>query len=860
MQAWFDQLSHDTRHALRRLRKTPSFTLTAILTLSLGIGATTAIFTLVHAVMLKSLPVSDPDRLFRVGKKTHCCVWGGYQQYEEFSIFSYSLYQYLRDHTGSLEETAAFQAGQSLFGVRREQSRNAAETYTGEFVSGNYFAMFGLPAYAGRTLTPSDDQPGAAPAAMMSYQVWQRKFALDPSVIGGLFEVDGKPFTVVGITPPAFYGDQLRTVPPNFYLPLAMEPVVQGDTSILKNVEQHWLDIIGRARPGVNANTLQAEMRVELLDWLRAHQGAMTQNERSQIPKQILFISPGGGGITSMRQDYEHWLQILMLVAGFVLLIVCANVANLMMVRGLERRQQTSLSMALGARPSRMIRQALTESVILSIFGGLAGLAVAFAGTRLILRFAFESTGAIGVGSIPISASPSLPILLFAFGISLLTGIIFGIAPAWMASQSDPVEALRGAGRSTRQSGSLPRKTLVILQAALSLVLLSAAGLLTEALGHLEHQNFGFEQERRFVVLIDPMLAGYTPQQLDVLYRRTHDAVAAIPGVQSVALSLYSPMSGDSWNESIYVEGKPAPPPNFDNGSSWARVTPDFFSTLGIRIVNGRAITEQDTASSPHVVVVNEAFAKKFFKGQDPIGKRFGKGTIQYASDYRIVGVAADARYLTYGMEKPPGEFFFAPAVQSTLYDTPGNTTGELRSHYLHDMIIAMRPGARLTETQVKQAIAGVDGRLPVLRMQTLTEQVANNFSQERLIARLTSLFGALALVLASIGLYGVTAYGVGTRTNEIGVRMALGADRRSVLALVLRGAFALIGFGLLLGLPLSLATGRFLGSQLHGLDQYDPVILGVATVTLGIAAAGAALIPAWRASSISPMEALRTN
>jgi predicted permease len=548
-----------------------------------------------------------------------------------------------------------------------------------------------------------------------------------------------------------------------------------------------------------------------------------------------------------------------MLVAGFVLLIVCANVANLMMVRGLERRQQTSLSMALGARPMRMIRQALTESVILSIFGGLAGLAVAFAGTRLILGFAFESSGSIGVGGIPISAAPSWPILLFAFGISLLTGAVFGIAPAWMASQSDPVEALRGANRATRQSGSIPRKTLVILQAALSLVLLSAAGLLTEALRHLEHQDFGFEQDRRSVVLIDPILAGYRPQQLDVLYKRLHDALSSIPGVDSVALSLYSPMSGDSWNSSMFVEGKPAPPPESDNASSWTRITPDFFATLKIPILKGRGITEQDTASSPHVVVVNEAFANKFFKGQDPMGKRFGEDVAR-ASDYQIVGVAKDARYLTYNLEKPPGPFFFPAAAQSLAYTKPGYISTELRSHYLHDVVIAMRPGASVSESQVRQAMAGVDSRLPILRMQTMAAQVADNFGQERLIARLTSLFGALALVLASIGLYGVTAYSVGTRTNEIGVRMALGADRGNVLGMVLRGALALIGFGLALGLPLSLATARFLGSQLHGMNQYDPVILGIAVFALALAASGAALIPAWRASSISPMEALRSN
>lgn len=856
----FEQLAQDIRFSLRRLRRSPAFTCTAVITLALGIGATTAIFTLVHAVMLRSLPVSDPSHLFRVGKKTHCCVWGGYIQDEEFSIFSNSLYEYFRDHTHGFEQLAAFQAGDNLVGVRREKRSASAETFSSEFVSGNYFSMFGLPAYAGRTIVPSDDRPGAAPVAMMSYQVWRSKYGLDPTVIGSVFEMNGKPFTLAGVTPPGFYGDQMRGVPPNFYLPLALEPMVQGDSSILLSLDQHWLDLIGRARPGVTPESIQAEMRVELQSWLRSRQGSMTPNDRSQISKQLLYISPGGAGITSMREQYGRWLRILMLVGGFVLMIVCANVANLMMVRGLERRQQTSLSMALGARPSRMVRQALTESVVLSLIGGLAGLGVAYAGARIILRFAFDSSGSMGVGSVPISAVPSWPVLAFAFIVSLITGAIFGVAPAALTSRVDPVEALRGANRATRQSGSLPRKTLVILQAALSLALLSAAGLLTQTLLGLEHQNFGFEAEHRYVVNFDPVLAGYKPEQLDPLYRKMRESLGAIPGVESVALALYSPMSGDSWNETTFVEGKPEPPPGVDSGSAWARVTPDFFSTLGMRIINGRPIGEQDTQTSPHVVVVNEAFARKFFNGQNPIGKRFGKGVVAHSSDYQIVGVVRDSRYLAYGMEKPPAAFYFAPVSQWNTYAQQGNAVSETRSHYLHDIVVRVRSGATIPEQRLRDSLAGVDSRLPVMRMRSLRDQVESDFGQERLIARLTSMFGFLALVLASVGLYGVTAYSVGRRNNEIGVRMALGADRASVLALILRGAFALTAAGLVLGMFLSLAAGRFLGSELPGLKQFDPFVFGGAALALSCAAFFAAIIPAVRASSIQPLQALRAE
>ncbi|MCU1261462.1 MAG: hypothetical protein JWO80_4347 [Bryobacterales bacterium] len=852
---WLENLTQDTRHALRRLRKSPAFTITATLTLALGIGATTSIFTLVDAVLLKSLPVSNPDRLYRLGKEIHCCVWGGYSQTGEFSIVSYDLYKHFRDNTKGFESLAAFQAGGTFVGVRRAHHANAAETYFAEFVSGNYFQMFGISAHAGRALAPADDLAGGAPVVVMSYRVWQQKYGLDPSVIGAAFNINDKPFTVVGISPPGFYGDTLRNVPPDFFLPLATEPLVQGDSSLLEQSSAHWLDLIGRVRTRATTASIEAQMRVELQQWLRSHMGEMDPNERARLPQQTVYLSPGGAGITSMREQYARWLQILMTVSGFVLLIVCANVANLMLVRGMERRQQTSLSMALGARPMRLVRQALTESLVLSLLGGAAGLGVAFAGTRLILHFAFPTT----TGS-PISASPSIPILLFAFGVSLITGVAFGIAPAWMATHADPVEALRGANRSTRRAGSLHRKTLVILQAALSLVLLSASGLLTRALWNLERQDFGFEQDHRTVVNIDPVLAGYRPEQLTLLYRRIRDSVAGIPGVSSASYCLYSPQSGDSWNDSIFVEGRPSPGPAEDNEASSDRVSAGYFETIGNPILKGRAISEQDTAASRHVAVINEAFARKFFKDQNPIGKHFGRTDIKTAGEFEIIGVAKDARYLTYNLGKPIGAFFFVPEPQFTIFAKASDNVGEMRSHFLHDIVVRMQPGAKLQEVEARRALARVDPNLPIMRMQTLREQVAGNFSQQRLIARLTSLFGILALVLASIGLYGVTAYNAGSRTNEIGVRMALGADRGNVLALILRGALGQIAFGLILGVPLTLAAGRFLANQLYGVNQHDPAIIALATLTLGCSALIAALIPAFRASSISPVQALRAE
>jgi predicted permease len=445
-----------------------------------------------------------------------------------------------------------------------------------------------------------------------------------------------------------------------------------------------------------------------------------------------------------------------------------------------------------------------------------------------------------------------MPVLLFAFGTSLVTGIVFGIAPAWMTTRVDPIEALRGANRSTIRIGSFPRKTLVVFQAALSLVLLSASGLLIAALHNLENQDFGFEQDRRIVMDVNPRLAGYRTDQLPQLYRRIRDSIASMPGVSSVALCQYSPLVG-GWGAGVWVEGHPTPGPKDDNFAAWDRVTAGFLDVMGNPIMKGRGASAQDTATSRKIAVINEAFALKYFNNEDPIGKHFG--TEPGASrEFEVVGVAKNARYLMDSLDQPIGPFFFLPEAQA---DYTRTNQGSL---FLHDIIILTKPGASLSDARLRQAMASVDPNMPVISIRTLKEQVAGQFTQQRLIARLTSLFGVLSVALASIGLYGVTAYNAGRRVSEIGVRMALGADRGHIVALILRGAFGLIFFGLLLGLPLTFAAGRFLGHQLYGMSPYNPVVTVVAIVTLGLSALAASLIPALRASLISPLEALRAD
>ena len=851
-------LIQDLRHAIRQLRKSPGFTLTAVITLALGIGATTAIFTLVHAVLLKSLPVAKPEELWRFGDKDHCCGWGGYTQDEEFSLFNDELYRRFRSDTPAFTDLAAFEGGDEQLAVRPMGSSQPASTRNGQFVSGNFFRTFGIGPWMGRVFSDSDDRDAAPPVAVMSYHTWVAKYGKDPSVIGSAFQINSKPFTVIGVAAPGFFGASLRAgTVPDFWMPLSQEPVLQGETSRLKQPNSNWLDIIGRVRPGTNPKALEAQLKTELRQWQESHLADMSALEKEALPKQQFHLTPGGAGVTAMREYFAQSLEMLLAAAGCVLLIACANLANLLLVRGLKNRRQTSVRVALGASRGRLVRNALTQSLVLGLLGAAAGLAVAYAGTSLILRLAF--TGADSY--VPIDAAPSLPVLLFALGLSLLTAILFGVGPGWMTSHAQPVEALRGANRSAGQKARWPQKALVIGQAAISLVLLSAAAMLTQSLRNLEHQDFGFETRDHYIAEIDPRSAGYQVDQLDLLYKRMLDRLGRIPGVKAVTAMTYAPMSGDSWNEGIFVQGKPAPHEEDDYGATWSRVMPGFFEALNNRILMGRPITGQDTASSLKVAVINEAFARKFFKGENPIGRHFGIDDITHAGDFEIVGVAADMRYTSYfDIKNIARPMFFLPSSQHIAYSTAADNTGEKWSHYFYNLVIWLPGHPDSPETQVRRALMEVDPNLALIYCAKYDDKIALEFGQQELIARLTMLFGALALVLAAVGLYGVTAYTVEQRTNEIGIRMALGADRANVRSIVLRGAFLQVLIGLAIGIPASIAAGRAIADQLYGVKPYDPPMLALAILLLGLAAFAASVIPARRAAAVEPMRALRTE
>ena len=609
--------------------------------------------------------------------------------------------------------------------------------------------------------------------------------------------------------------------------------------------------------PGVNAKTLEANLKVEFHNWLASHVADMEPGEKQLWQRQTLHLVPGGAGVASMRDDYENGLRLLLVAAGCVLLVACGNLANLMLARGLKDRTQTSVRLALGASRRQLIRKALVESVLLALMGGVLGVMVAYGGTRLMLYLAFYRGG--GQNYIPINAAPSWPVLLFTLGISLLTGVIFGIAPAWITSHADPVEALRGANRQVGGGRSWMQKSLVIGQAAMSVVLLSAAALLGQSLRNLEHQEFGFETSDRYLASINPQVGPYTPEQLEPLFRRIDERLLQVPGARMVAPALYAPMTGDSWNDGIRIEGRPEPAAMEDTSAGWARVMPGFFETVGAKMLLGRSIVEQDTASTRKVAVINEAFARKFFKNENPIGQHFGLDKLKYAATFEIVGVTKDMRYMTYEYKKPVGAMFWLPEAQTVPYDDTSLKSGEIWSHYLYNIVI-WAPGAPPgMEDRVRKALASVDPNLVLYGVDPYSKIVSNDFQQENMIATLTTLFGVLGLLLAAVGLYGVMAYMVEQRTSEIGVRMALGADRGRVVAMVLRGAFSQVGIGLAIGIPAAIGAGKLMSDQLFGVKPWDPVMLATATLLLASAAFLAALIPARRAAGVEPMVALRS-
>jgi predicted permease len=849
-------LSGTLRYTVRQFRRSPVFTSAAVLTLALGIGGTTAIFTMIHAVMLRSLPVSDPALLYRIGDGDDCCVEGGPQ--DRWGMYSFPLYERLKAETPEFEEVAAFQAGGARLSVRREGSAVTAKPLRTEYVTGNYFSTLGVKAFGGRVLSPADDKPSAPPAAVISHQSWLANYGADPSIVGSTFVVEGHPFTVIGVAPPGFFGETLRSDPPDIWIPVQQEPLIAGESSLLHQSVSAWLRIIGRLHPVASTVGMAPRLTGILRRWMQ-HDSGYPSNWMPDVirmlPKQVINVVPAGAGVAEMKEEYGRSLQILLAVCGMVLLIACANVANLLLARAVARRGQTALRIAVGASRRQIVGQALVESILLAIGGGIAGLVVAIAAARLLLTLAFRSSHFL-----PISTLPSPMVLAFAFVVALLTGIIFGAAPAWFATRTDPVEALRGAGRSTSDQSSFARKALLIMQAALSVVLVAGATMLARSLNKLEHQNFGYKTEGRIVVSLNRPPATYTAPKLAALYRQIEEGLNRLPGVKGSGLALYNPLT-DNWGELILVSGHPPPKMSEQAGASWDRVSANYLQNFGVTIIRGRYFTRGDNETAAPVAIVNESFVKRFFtRGEDPLGQHFGMDLPANAGTFRIIGIVRDAKFAGFALRRPARPMFYVPLAQNVDYKDDIMKRVEAQSHFIGGMMLVTNASPGALEPLLTRILAEADPNLTMNSVRTMEQQVSLTFDQERAVASLAGLFGTVALLLAAIGLYGVTAYTVAQRTNEIGIRMALGANRQKVIRYILRGAFIRVLAGLVLGIPLAVVAGRLISSQLYDVSFWDPFALGVAAGALAICALIAAIIPASFAASISPMTALRTE
>jgi predicted permease len=842
------------RYVMRQFRQSPVFTVTAVLTLALGIGGTTAIFTLIHAVMLRSLPVADPSSLYRVGDGDNCCVEGGPQ--DRWDMVSFSLFERLKVETPEFEQVAAVQAGMGRLSVRRERVETASRPLRSQYVTGNYFSTLGVGAFGGRVFTEDDDKPASAPVIVLSHHTWQSTYGADASVVGSTFMLDGHPFTVIGVAAPGFFGETLRSDPADIWIPLQQEPTINAGNSLLHQPISAWLRMIGRLRPGASVAGMSPRLTGVLRQWMQRDSGypANWMPEVIRVlPKQVMNVVPAGAGVAVMKEEYGKSLQILLGVCGLVLLIACANVANLLLARGVARRGQTAVRMAIGASRRQVVMQALLESVLLAIGGAIAGLVVAVAAARLLLALAFQSAHFL-----PISTAPSLLVLGFAFVLALITGVIFGAAPAWFATRTDPADALRGSGRGNSDRSSFARKALLIVQATFSVVLVAGATMLARSLNKLEHQDFGYQVKARVEVALNNPPASYSQAKLAALYRQLEERLTRLPGIQGAGLAMYNPLT-DNWGELILVAGHPAPKMDDESGASWDRVSANYLQDLGVSVLRGRGFTAADNETAELIAVVNEAFVKRFFKsGEQPLDQHFGIDLPENAGMFRIVGIVRDAKFAGWGLSRPARPMFYVPLAQTANYKNDLMKTLEQRSHFINGIMLVTNATPGALEPLLTRALAEVDPNLTITSVRTMQQQIDLSFNQERAVASLAGLFGIVALLLAAVGLYGVTAYTVAQRTQEIGIRMALGADRVNVVQMVLAGASKRVLLGLILGVPLAIGAGRLISAQLYGVSSWDPMALGIAAMALAISAFFASVIPARRAASISPMKALR--
>ncbi len=832
---WFLwDLLRDVRFGLRMLSKSPGSSIVAILTLALGIGANTAIFSLLNAIFLRDLPVRHPEQLVLFGAGQ----WVGDQDTlpdRSWQLFSYPFYREFRQKNKVFTDVTAVSS--ILFRSHgRVASRAELEKIDVELVSGTYFHTLGVNPIEGRALTDADDQtPGANPVAVASYSWWQRRLARSAAVLGTTVTIGSTVYSIIGVAPPEFFGTTVGQSP-DLWIPLEMEKEISpGWNGLEKNLFQS-LYIIARRKTGVDLRQASANTNLLFKQILHEYAGPTpSKKQLDDIQRARIELTPAATGLSQLRIQFSSPLRILMAVVGLVLLIACANVANLLLARAAARNREMAVRMSIGADRSRLMRQLLVESGLLGLIGTILGAVFAWGGSRLLLAMVSPESQPLSI-----RVTPDAQVLGFTLAIALLTVLFFGTAPAFYATRLELSPSLKeGRGAVAAPARNRLSRSLIVGQVALSLMLLAGAGLFLRSLLNLMNENTGFDKQNVLVMGIDPGAAGYkVDARLETMMERVEERVGSFPGIHDV--SFVFTLFGGGWTDPVTVPARPRS--EKDPEVYHDIVGSHYFAVLKMPIVLGRALTERDNASSQKVAVINETMARTYFPGNSPIGRTFSVGDSPEWQNIEVIGVTKDAKYMSLKERPRPAAFY--PHSQHGMF--------------LYNFVARYAGDPRTAASEIRRAVGAVDPNLPVGDVATLAQLVDDSALNQRLVAQLSVFFGALAAFLACIGIYGVVSYGVARRTNEFGIRMALGARRTDVLRMVLRETIRLALIGVALGLALALAASRLVESQLFGVKSYDPVALGLALAAMIAVALVGGFLPARRATKIDPMMALR--
>lgn len=836
-----DNFFHDLRYSFRMLLKSPSFTLIALLSLALGIGANTAIFTLFNTILLRPLPVLKPQELFLFGPGRAAGSTDGLPD-GKTQLFSYPFFREISQKTQSFSGIASLCSLQ--LGNYASVDGAAYDKVHIDLVSGNYFSVLGVPAFVGRTLSMDDDRTaGAGPVAVISYAWFQHRFHGDPSAIGKVIHLQSHDYTIIGVAQPGFFGVTVgQSV--DLWIPLSMEKEVSPGWNGLDNKHFQSLYLIGRLKPGGSVSHASAETNTFFKQVLRAEYvgNPPSQKELQAIQHASIELTPADRGISSLRRAFGLPLKILMTIVALVLLIACANIANMLLARGVARTREIAVRMALGASRARIVVQLLTESLMLAVIGASFGIALAWRTGAMLLNMA-----APGPDPVPVNLTPDLPVLAFTLAITVATALLFGMLPAFKATSLEFTPALKdGRGSSSAKTRGALSRSLIVGQVALSVLLLIAAGLFLRSLLKLTSIDTGFDKHDTLLFSMDSSTANLphgTPDEIRSVHlqEQIEARVQSIPGVKADSFAFFTFNEG-GWTGDVTFSGIPRTPEN-SRDVAFNNVGNGFFTAMGIPLVAGRTFNDHDTQTSPKVAVINETMARRFFPNESPIGRRFG-GDAAHSNEIEVIGVVKDAKYFDLTEDSTMAAYY--PCTQNV--------------GFYGNFLVRYAPGAnrQLLVSQIRGAIAQTNPNILVTSVSSLEEQVDQSISTQSLIAKLSAFFGVLAVFLACIGIYGLLNYSVARRTSELGIRLALGAQSNSLLWMILRESIVLLTIGLVIGVPIALATTRILKSQLYELSPLDPLSISIAVAIIAIMTVFAAWLPARRATRIDPMTALR--